>query len=176
MKLTQCCGRCAVGDLTHDDLCEIAVRFLQNNGFNVAFGDRFQSSNGTGEQPDAIGFRSGVSCLLEAKVSRSDFLADKKKWFRQQPEKGMGDWRFFISPPDIINPEDLPAGWGLLHVKGRRVFKVHGWPPNTYWYDKKPFKANKQAECDHMYSALRRLQIRGHLHEIYEGIPKGTAT
>ncbi|EMI7478858.1 hypothetical protein RNA47_002560 [Morganella morganii] len=164
-----------MGDLTHDDLCEIAVRFLQNNGFNVAFGDRFQSSNGTGEQPDAIGFRSGVSCLLEAKVSRSDFLADKKKWFRQQPEKGMGDWRFFISPPDIIKPEDLPAGWGLLHVKGKRVFKVHGWPPNSYWQSKKPFSANKQAECDHMYSALRRLQIRGHLHEIYEGIPKGVA-
>ncbi|MFX0394448.1 hypothetical protein ACOJ0Y_15350 [Morganella morganii] len=165
-----------MGDLTHDDLCEIAVRFLQNNGFNVAFDDRFQSSNGTGERPDAIGFRSGTSCLIEAKVSRSDFLADKKKWFRQQPEKGMGDWRFFISPPDIIKPEDLPAGWGLLHVKGKRVYKVHGWPPNTYWYDKKPFKANKQAECDHMYSALRRLQIRGHLHEIYEGIPKGSAT
>lgn len=159
--------------MTHSDLCEMAVRFLQNNGFNVAFGDRFQSRNGTGEQPDAIGFRSGISYLIEAKVSRSDFLADKKKWFRQQPEKGMGDWRFFLSPPDIISSEDLPAGWGLLHVKGKRVFKVHGWPPNTYWYDKKPFKANKQAECDHMYSALRRLQIRGHLHEIYEDIPKG---
>ncbi len=96
--------------MTHSDLCEMAVRFLQNNGFNVAFGDRFQSRNGTGEQPDAIGFRSGISCLIEAKVSRSDFLADKKKWFRQQPEKGMGDWRFFLSPPDIISSEDLPAG------------------------------------------------------------------
>lgn len=159
--------------MTHDDLCEMSVRFLQNNGFNVAFGDRFQSSNGTGEQPDAIGFRSGVSCLIEAKVSRSDFLADKKKWFRQQPEKGMGDWRFFISPPDIIKPEDLPAGWGLLHAKGKRVYKVHGWPPNSYWQSQKPFSANKQAECDHMYSALRRLQIRGHLDEIYKGIPNG---
>ncbi len=120
-----------MSELTHDDLCEIAIKFLQSNGFKVAFGDKFQSRNGTGEQPDAIGFRCGVSCLLEAKVSRSDFLADKKKHFRVDPDRGMGDWRFFISPPDVIKPEDLPDGWGLLHVKGKRVFKVHGWPPNT---------------------------------------------
>ncbi|MEY0382634.1 hypothetical protein AB7V99_05210 [Providencia rettgeri] len=155
--------------MTHAELCEIAVKFLNKNGFKVAFGDRFQTVNSTGEQPDAIGFRNGSSCLIEAKVSRSDFLADKKKKFRANPDLGMGDWRFYISPPDIIKIEDLPAGWGLLHVKGNRVFKVHGWPGNCEWYKEKPFNSNKQAECNHLYGALRRLQIRGYLHEIYEG-------
>ena len=29
--------------LTHDELCQIACRFLQNNGFKVAFHDRFRA-------------------------------------------------------------------------------------------------------------------------------------
>ncbi|SYD80434.1 Uncharacterised protein [Klebsiella pneumoniae] len=49
-------------------------------------------------------------------------------------------------------------------VKGR-VKKVHGWPGNWEWVsrDSKPFQANKQAECDYMFSALRRMDLRGHL-------------
>ncbi|WP_440507148.1 hypothetical protein [Serratia nevei] len=41
-----------------------------------------------------------------------------------------------------------------------------------FWYSHKPFQANKQAECDYMYSALRRMQIRGYLPEVYDGFPK----
>ncbi|MDA3176190.1 hypothetical protein JWE21_29185, partial [Klebsiella pneumoniae] len=41
--------------------------------------------------------------LIEAKCSRSDLLADRKKPFRVEPEKGMGDWRFMISEPGIVN-------------------------------------------------------------------------
>lgn len=159
--------------LTHDELCDIACRFLQNNGFKVAFHDKFRAWTSYGEQPDAIGFRNGASCLLEAKCSRSDLLADRKKPFRIDPSKGMGDWRFMISEPGIIEVGDLPEGWGLLHVIRGRVKKIHGWPGNVSWVmdDAKPFKANKQAECDMMFSALRRMDIRGHLKEIYEGLP-----
>ncbi len=114
--------------LTHDELCQIACRFLQNNGFKVAFHDRFRAWTPYGEQADAIGFRNGASCLIEAKCSRSDLLADRKKPFRVEPEKGMGDWRFMISEPGIVNIEDLQPGWGLLHVVKGRVKKVHGWP------------------------------------------------
>lgn len=64
--------------LTHDELCQIACRFLKNNGFKVAFHDRFIAAVATGEQPDAIGFRNLASCLIEVKCSRADFLADKK--------------------------------------------------------------------------------------------------
>ncbi len=87
------------------------------------------------------------------------------------PELGMGDWRFFICEPGLISIEELPAGWGLLNVKKDRVYKVWGWPGNAVWYSRKPFQANKQAECDYMYSALRRLQIRGYLPEVYAGLP-----
>ncbi|MBZ5782160.1 hypothetical protein K8366_24665, partial [Klebsiella aerogenes] len=65
--------------LSHGELCLIAERFLRNNGFKVAFHDRFVAYVSSGEQPDAIGFRNLASCLIEAKCSRADFLADRKK-------------------------------------------------------------------------------------------------
>ena len=34
----------------------------------------------------------------------------------------------------------------------------------------KPFTGNKQVECDYMLSALRRMELRGHLNEIYDGV------
>lgn len=84
------------------------------------------------------------------------------------PESGMGDWRFFLCPAGLILPEDLPAGWGLLYAKGNVIKKVVGFPTNTQWNIKKPFKANKQAECDFMYSALRRIKLKGHLESVYD--------
>ena len=151
----------------HNVMCLRAAQYLRNNGFSVSFDDRFQASTGAGELPDAIGFRNGVSCVIEVKVSRSDFLADKDKRFRKDPELGMGDWRFFMCPPGRIKPEDLPEDWGLLYCYPKMVKKVVGWPPNTRWSNK-PFQANKQAECDFMYSALRRVQLRGHLDVVYK--------
>jgi len=156
-----------MASLEHDVLCLRAAKFLKSNGFSIVFDDRFQAATGAGELPDAIGFRNGVSCLIEAKVSRADFLADKKKHFRKSPEFGMGDWRFYICPPSLIKVEELPEGWGLLYAHNKIIKKVHGFPPNTQWSNK-PFGANKQAECDFMYSALRRLSIRGHFESVYE--------
>lgn len=98
--------------LTHRELCQIAYKFLKRNGFKVCFHDRFIAVTSTGEQPDAMGFRNSASCLIEAKCSRADLLADRKKRFRKNPSLGMGDWRFFISEPGIISVEDLPPGWG----------------------------------------------------------------
>ncbi|SQM91960.1 Uncharacterised protein [Escherichia coli] len=142
--------------LTHRELCQIAYKFLKRNGFKVCFHDRFIAVTSTGEQPDAMGFRNSASCLIEAKCSRADLLADRKKRFRKNPSLGMGDWRFFISEPGIISIEDLPPGWGLLHVVNGRVRKVHGWPKgNCCWGnpEDKPFIGNKQVECDYMLSA-----------------------
>lgn len=157
--------------ITHDKLCSMAETFLKRHGFGVVFHDKFRAVTNNGEQPDALGFRSGVSCLIECKTSRADFLADRKKRFRKDPTLGMGDWRFMLTPKDLIKVEELPEGWGLLETSGKRIVKVHGFPPNTMWFEK-PFTGNKQAECDYLYSACRRMVIRGHFDEIYDGIPK----
>jgi hypothetical protein len=156
--------------ITHDSLCLKAETFLRANAFGVIFHDKFRAQTNSGEMPDCLGFRNGVSCLIECKTSRSDFLADRKKKFRINPSLGMGNWRFMLTPRGLIKVDELPTGWGLLETDGKRVYKVHGFPPNTGWHDK-PFHANKQAECDYMYSALRRMVIRGHFNEIYAGIP-----
>jgi len=154
----------------HDNLCLLAEKWLKRLNCKVTFHDGFRATTTNGEFPDAIGWRDGLSILIEVKTSRSDFLADKKKSFRSSPEKGMGDWRFYLCPEGVIKPEDLPAGWGLLYAKGSRVLKAHGVPPNTKWHTDKPFSGCKTSENMMLVSALRRLSIRGHLPEIYDRI------
>lgn len=158
--------------MTHDELCQLAFRYLKNNGFGVVFHDKFRALTPSGEQPDAMGFRNGTSCLIECKTSRADFLKDRKKRFRIDPKLGMGDWRLYLAPKGLIKRMDLPEGWGLLETDGKRVYKTLGWPKNTEWISKKPFTGNKMNEQAYMYSALRRMEIRGHLDEVYAGMPK----
>lgn len=97
---------------THRERCELACRFLRNHGFKVVLSTCFYAQVSFGKLPDALGFRNGASCLIEVICSRSDFLADRKKVFRAEPEKGMGDWRFYLCEPGVITVDDLPAGWG----------------------------------------------------------------
>ncbi|MGE4843313.1 hypothetical protein EDF88_4469 [Buttiauxella sp. BIGb0552] len=152
----------------HSSLCLLATRYLRGKGFKVTFDDRLRAWSVSGELPDALGFRNGVSCLIEVKCSRADFLADRKKNFRIHPEMGMGDWRFYLCEPDIITPDDLPPGWGLLYADGNKVRPVTGWPGNGEWISRKPFSANIRAERDYLYSALRRLAELGYIDQIYK--------
>ena len=166
-------GRLVSQTATHDELVKRAERWLKSQGCGVVFRDAFKAYTGNGELPDAIGWRDGLSILIECKTSRSDFLADKGKRFRKADVGcGMGDWRFYLCPSDIIRVDDLPEGWGLLYAKGRQIVKVHGYPGNCGWWSRKPFEGNKRSETQMMYSALRRMVIRGHFDEIYDGLPK----
>lgn len=56
-----------------------------------------------------------VTVMAEVKASRSDFLSDKRKPHRQ-PGSGVGDYRLYVCPPHVIEPEDLSDGWGLMWV------------------------------------------------------------
>jgi hypothetical protein len=111
--------------MTHDELCKLAVKWLRRpnsaggHGCSVAVSE-CRSGFG-GEIPDAIGFRANWnngSVVVEVKVSRSDFLADRNKPHRQQG--GMGTWRYYMAPTGVLKPEDLPERWGLLEVGARR--------------------------------------------------------
>ena len=63
------------------------------------------------EIPDVLVFKSGAfTILLECKVSRSDFLSDKNKFFRRQGDYGMGEHRYYVTPCGLISPEELPSG------------------------------------------------------------------
>jgi len=160
---------------THSGLCAIAGRWLRGRGFGVVFRDGFKAVTDTGECPDAIGWRGAVSVLIECKLSRADFLADRCKPFRSDPLAGMGDWRFYLCPPGVITVEDLPHGWGLLHASGKRVSAVHGLPGNCGWQTDAPFAGSKRCEVQMLCSGLRRMVVRGHFDAVYDPIPTGAA-
>lgn len=144
---------------SHPLLVQRAKRWLLNTigcGFVLT-----ELSSHAGEIPDAIGFKHGYSYLVECKASRSDFLSDKRKLFRKYPEYGMGNYRYYLCLPDLIRPEELPNGWGLLYAHSQRVKVV--------------LKAVKIpdpviAVNDRLIlcSALRRIHIRGGLEQIYD--------
>lgn len=110
--------------MTHDELVERAVRWLRRRRrCPVVFAEL---ATHAGETPDAIGWYEGFSILIECKTSRSDFHRDKKKRHRQAAKVldfGMGNERFYMAPSDVLSPEDMPEGWGLLEVT-RRTVKV----------------------------------------------------
>lgn len=142
--------------MSHSQLVEIACKWLKQRSFPVVFHDKVKALLPTGENVDAIGFRSGVSCLVECKASRADFLADSKKPFRADPGLGVGDWRFYMAPTGLITPAELPAGWGLLEVSGGKVAAQVGVPGNADWIRKAPFRGNKDGEMAILYSIARR--------------------
>ena len=157
-------------ELTHEILVQQAERWLRRVGCNITFHELVTNTS-SGEIPDAIGWRDNarVCILVECKATRSDFLSDSRKRFRSRPECGMGDWRFYLCPPGVIEVEDLPPGWGLLYSAKRGIRQVHGTPEllDTSWGNP-PLRSAKKEEVTMLASALRRLQIRGHLDLIYE--------
>ncbi|MFQ6256096.1 adenylosuccinate synthase [Yersinia enterocolitica] len=117
--------------MTHNELNDIAVKWLK----------RAESANGPGcqvaltevgglyggERADAFGYRWGFeagSVVVESKVSRSDFLADRGKPHRNGTKAGMGTYRYYICPEGLIDIKDLPHGWGLLWVNSRGHVKL----------------------------------------------------
>ncbi len=109
----------------------------------------------SGEMPDAIGWKKAChSVLVECKVSRVDFLADREKPFRQKPEIGVGCERYYLAPKGLIRTEDLPAGWGLIEVHGREIEKA------------KPSAKNLRTtigfgyEMNLLLASLRRVEVR----------------
>jgi len=105
--------------MTHAQLVERAVRWLRSYRCGVVLSEQACVS---GEMPDAIGWKQAChSVLVECKVTRADFLADRAKPFRAKRDKGVGSERFYLTPPALVKVEELPPGWGLLELRRGRV-------------------------------------------------------
>lgn len=164
--------------MTHSELVEYSYRWMiKNTGVGFAFKELKSIDR---EIPDVIGFDSWHSVLIECKVSRSDFLSDKNKRHRVDGA-GMGNWRFYSCPVDLISINDLPKGWGLIYVddKGKSRIKYDCRKKKvTCTYSETGFRITTADEnffiVDHvaerriMYTALRRLFIKGHVKSIYD--------
>lgn len=105
---------------THSQLVERAARYLRNNEkCHVVFTEMVMGY--FDEIPDAIGFNlEGCTALIECKTNKADFRNDNKKHFRFNKGSGMGMRRYYMCPPGVIQPEDLPYQWGLIWVTPKR--------------------------------------------------------
>jgi hypothetical protein len=109
----------------------------------------------SGEMPDAIGWKKAChSVLVESKVSRGDFLADRDKPFRQKPDLGVGSERYYLAPRGLIRIEELPSGWGLLEVSGREIERVKPSAKNLR------SAVGFQNEMNLLLASLRRVEVR----------------
>lgn len=129
----------------HDQLITLAAAWLAAKGHSVVITDM---SHGYSETPDAIGWKTAAATLIECKVSRADFLNDRHKPFRRDPERGMGSHRYYAAPAGLIKPTELPQNWGLLELhKGKLKAIVQA----------KHQKRNASSETSLLVSALRRV-------------------
>jgi hypothetical protein len=138
--------------MTHAKLVSMAVSWLRRYRCGVVLSEQACVS---GEMPDAIGWKKSChSVLVESKISRGDFLADRDKPFRLKPEIGVGCERYYLVPRGLIRSEELPAGWGLLEACGREIERA------------KPSGKNLRSNIGFGYemnlflASLRRVEVR----------------
>jgi hypothetical protein len=140
-----------VANMTHAALVRKAVEWLRSYRCGVVLSEQACIS---GEMPDAIGWKRAChSVLVECKVSRADFLADRAKPFRQQPATAVGCERFYLAPRGLIH-EELPSGWGLLELHNRQIQMVRP--------SKKNLRSDEGFRCEMnlLLASLRRVEIR----------------
>lgn len=142
----------------HRELCLLAAKWLRRSKLTspscpyVAV----ELVTASQESPDVFGWNYWATVLIEVKVSRSDFLADAKKSFRQQPEEGVGAFRYYCSPEGLITEADLPDKWGLLWEKDGVI---------TVIKDAERQQQNAQGEITILASIMRREGVKGKLFD-----------
>jgi hypothetical protein len=138
--------------VTHAKLVSLSIRWLRSYRCGVVLSEQACVS---GEMPDAIGWKKAChSVLVESKVSRSDFLADRGKPFRLKSEAGVGCERYYLAPRGLIRIDELPVGWGLLEVSGREIERVKPSAKNLR------SAVGFQNEMNLLLASLRRVEIR----------------
>jgi len=128
------------------------VRWLRSYRCGVVLSEQACVS---GEMPDALGWKQAChSVLVECKVTRADFLADRAKPFRVKAEKGVGSERFYVTPPGLIHSTELPLGWGLLELRRGRVEMVQASAKNLRT------ATGFRYEMNLLLASLRRVEVR----------------
>jgi hypothetical protein len=141
--------------MTHAGLVELAVRWLRTAyrcGIVLS-----EQACCTGEVPDVIAWKGRCrSVLVECKISRADFLADRSKPWRTDPAGALGCERFYMAPAGLIAAAELPPGWGLLEVRNRKVEIAVG------CNRRKSLRTAKGLlnEMNLLLASLRRVEIR----------------
>ena len=145
-------GGCRDYMLTHKELVKRATIWLVGAGHCGAVLSEISSA--AMENPDAIGWQSHKSIVVECKASRADFLAQRNKP-SVRIGRLVGNERYFLCESGIIKPEDLEGtDYGLIYVDGkycrtRTKAKYRSLSPQEH-----------DDERTMLVSALRRMQTR----------------
>lgn len=116
--------------MTHAELIDRAIKWLAGSRrCTVTLNDAGFKS----EIVDAIGWVSWWSILIECKISLSDFQADKRKKCRQPEYHGIGQERYYLTPPNLITVSMLPEGWGLIEAGGKMWYRKDMRPEKGPW-------------------------------------------
>ena len=135
--------------MTHGELVAAAFRWVDKSlGYHLLAAEMVTYAD---ETPDVIGWKGYESCMAECKARRSDFKADARK--RHRRWGSVGNFRWFFTPPGLIQPEELPEGWGLAEWNGKKVSKVIPAPPRSL--------TNREHRQERMmlFSLARRLKL-----------------
>lgn len=138
--------------MTHEQLVKRAEDWLRRYGCSVVLSEQACIS---GEMPDAIGWKSSChSVLVECKVSRGDYLADRAKPFRSHPALGLGCERYYLVPKGLIQPAELPEAWGLLECAAGGVRVTHP--------SRRDLRSARglRYEMNLLLASLRRVEVR----------------
>lgn len=118
------------------------------------------------EHTDVWGLGSfNESVIIEVKTSRADFIADSRKWCRNEQAANIGrqagTMRWFLCPEYLIKDNELPEKWGLLYYDGKKIYPV-----------KAPikFENTAAADIDILTSILRRERFPNKIFN-YRGQP-----
>lgn len=150
--------------MEHSELVERGRKWLKNTHHCGVVLTEYRC-DGSCEEPDVIGFKSNCSYLLECKSTRSDFLADKRKYFRRYGDGigvGLGNYRAYLVGPGVVRSDDLLLfGWSVYEVRGKRVYHFSG--PKIGDIGQKP---NYDWERGILYSVARRIQQGIHVEGV----------
>ena len=144
--------------ITHEMLVLRARRWLKSRNYPVVLTE--YASWNFSEIPDAIGLNGKNSVVIECKASRSDFQGDKRKDHRSS-KSAFGNYRYYLTPPNIVCPEDIPEGWGLLYVMDKKIVTAK----KAQLHSDIEIKAK---ECILLYSLVRRVIGHGLMDKILE--------
>jgi hypothetical protein len=142
--------------VTHEELTTRAVRWLKTTQrCGVVFREHYMFH----EVPDALGYRHSWSICVECKTSMSDFRADQQKRSRRGGYSERPAVQcYYLCPPGLILPGDLPEGWGLLYAEPRIVRVVAQAKPDGL-DDRTPDQLRR--ELARLYCDIRRYHAQG---------------
>lgn len=122
--------------LTHSQLVTLASQILRRMGYPYIISEPgFRD-----ELPDAFGMSENMTCLIECKATRADFLADMKKEFRIHPEKGIGRQRIYLVNKGVCTPEELPEGWQMIEALDNHTVITEYGDLKKHWNDRYMFE------------------------------------